>query len=315
MTTHITHDETSGRMVATRAYPFVRAMVVADTLADGQRITTFQARYPRWLLAEVNTHGILSRSSQSSRAVPLKVRIEQVRNNPVLPLAWGGEQRGMVAGEPLRQHDAEHAEAIWLQTAKHAAWTAESLGQVGVHKQWASRVLEPYLMVESVITGTDWANFLALRCAPDAQPEFRELALCIQALLEQHQPVSGYLHAPYASPALPDHQRVVVSAARCARVSYYRSDTGKPSDYADDLALTLRLLEDGHMSPFAHIATSDSYQENPRPSNFAAPWEQFRKHIPGERVHGSVQMSGVQRLDSACRGLGLCFGDRPQEST
>lgn len=51
------------------------AKVIASTTRDGATITTLELWYPRLILAEVNTHGLLAKSTQSSRAVPTASRI------------------------------------------------------------------------------------------------------------------------------------------------------------------------------------------------------------------------------------------------
>lgn len=43
----------------------------------------------------------------------------------------------------------------------------------------------------------------------------------------------------------------LISAARCARVSYLNHDGSKP-DILKDLALAKRLIDSGHMTPFEH---------------------------------------------------------------
>lgn len=309
MATHIATDD-HGRMVATRTYPHVRAVMVADSIADDVRLVTIETEAPRWILAEINTHRVLSKSSQSSRAVPLSARIREVSTNPVMPCEWRAEQRGMEAGEELPAEVIAELKELAMEEAQFLAHAARRRAQLGLHRQWAARGLEHLVTVRTVWTGTEWDNLLALRLSPSAQPEFRELAHCIAALLEHHQPTGRYVHTPYAPPELCDADRALVSAARCARVSYWRSD-GRPSTVADDLALAWRLLDDGHMSPFEHIATL-GYVDPPKRSNFRE-WSQLRKHLPGERVHGSSTLSAERRWAMACAEMGLltAAGARP----
>jgi radical SAM superfamily enzyme with C-terminal helix-hairpin-helix motif len=60
----------------------IEAKIVADSLAPcGARLTTFVVTYPRFILAEVNTHRALSRNSASSRAIPVEKMIERVLNS------------------------------------------------------------------------------------------------------------------------------------------------------------------------------------------------------------------------------------------
>jgi hypothetical protein len=60
----------------------VTARVERDTVsARGDRITTMVVRFPRYLQAEVNTHRKFSRSSGSSRAVPVKKLYKMIEEN------------------------------------------------------------------------------------------------------------------------------------------------------------------------------------------------------------------------------------------
>lgn len=323
-----------GRLVSTsETYPHVRAVLVADSrhAAFDQRILTVQVRGPRWLLAEINTHGRLSKSSQSSRAVPLKVRIPQARNNPVTPSRWGGEQRGMVAAGPLSGWRLWAAKAVWRSAAWFAAAHAYALAKVGLHKQWTARVIEPYLVVETVLTATEWDNFFALRTAPDAQPEFQELAKCIREIYDNSKPTDRDYHTPYVEEhEHPDpYTRALVSAARCARVSYFRSD-GQKSRLDADLELVKTLLTQGHMNPFSHQArvgtalhgadlelvkmsqmdpiihparakvalSGVGWGNSTYRGNFGGPWTQFRKLIPGEgcKTNDPVDLARIEAV-------------------
>jgi hypothetical protein len=48
--------------------------ILADSVAwhGGERLTTFEVTFPRIVLAEFNTHRMLSRNSASSRAIPVE---------------------------------------------------------------------------------------------------------------------------------------------------------------------------------------------------------------------------------------------------
>ena len=50
----------------------ISAKVLADSITpDGKRLTTFEIKVPRIILAEFNTHRVLSRNFASSRAIPV----------------------------------------------------------------------------------------------------------------------------------------------------------------------------------------------------------------------------------------------------
>ena len=147
-------------------------------------------------------HNCLSRNYQSSRAVPIPKLIDQVRNNPAMPVHWGKNQAGMVAEEQFESKDIIALEAMWRNSAKIAATNAEALQNAGVHKQIVNRLLEPFMWTRGVITATraGWDSVFALRCHPDAQPEFQALAYKIKEAIDNSKPQMlkpGGWHLPY----------------------------------------------------------------------------------------------------------------------
>lgn len=264
--------------------PRITAEVIEDSICDGVRITTIQYRAWRAILAEINTHGVIARSARSTRAVPTKRLIAEVRETPFVPARWYENGPGMAGKAPLVGWRRTAAVAVWRLGALSSIATATALNWLGVHKQHAGRPLEPYMWVDGVITATEWENFFNLRISAGAQPEFDELAKAVKFALDTSDPVERTEHLPYVTEA----ERVtrgsasafLVSARRCAAVSY-RPFTAKPSGAAweEDVAKGLALLRDGHMSPFDHPALTTT---DWRPCRFAAPWLPYRKTIPNE---------------------------------
>lgn len=215
--------------------------------------------FPRYLLAELNTHRMIAKSAASSRAIPVKKRIAMVRDDPYVPSIFGENKPGMQADQSLEQGKNEAARDVWLASAYRAAGAAEDLWNLGVHKQQANRLLEPYVFVVAVVTFTESSNFFNLRCHPDADPEFQTLAWAIRDAYEKSTPDlldHSHWHAPYLTDAdegLDPLSQLKVSAARCARVSYKTHD-GRTPDLNSDLDLAETLLAHRHMSPFDHQA-------------------------------------------------------------
>jgi hypothetical protein len=59
------------------------AKVILDSVSPaGVRLTTAEVTFPRIVLAEFNTHRMLSRNSASSRAIPVEKRIAMVEADP-----------------------------------------------------------------------------------------------------------------------------------------------------------------------------------------------------------------------------------------
>jgi hypothetical protein len=87
------------------------AKILADSLSpDGVRLTTMEITFPRIVLAEFNTHRVLSRNSASSRAIPVEKMLRMVQENPYIPESWGKNQKGMQAGEELGPEAFEESE-------------------------------------------------------------------------------------------------------------------------------------------------------------------------------------------------------------
>lgn len=242
----------------------IEAKVIEDSISpDGKRITTLQVKFHRFILPEFNTHRVFSRNFSSSRAIPSKKLLEQVRSDPAMPVHWGKNQPGMQAAEELDEKDMFSAKARWRIAAESAANHAEILVERGAHKQIVNRLIEPYLWANGIVTSTEWDNWFDLRAHPDAQPEIHELALRMREAMEASVPKSlnyGEWHLPYLSA----EERVTygsnlgaqISAARCCRVSYLKHDGTKPN-VDEDLALFERLAGAVplHASPLEHQAT------------------------------------------------------------
>jgi thymidylate synthase ThyX len=260
------------------------AKVLADSVSPcGVRLTTLQVTFPRIVLAEFNTHRMLSRNSASSRAIPVEKRIAEVEADPFVPVekriaeveadpfvpeAFGMNRPGMQAGAAVDPAMQAMSRAAWREACRRAVDGARTLVEAGVHKQWANRLLEPFAWHTVIVTATEWENFFALRCNEMAQPEIRRAAEMMRDAMaasaprkmgigEWHLPLFGYdedgLTFNDNDPgALPMSEAIKVSVARCARVSYLTHDGRRDVDA--DLALYDRLLSSGHMSPFEHVA-------------------------------------------------------------
>lgn len=286
----------------------------------GRPLITLQLRYPRFIHAEFMTHRVFSRNASSSRAIPVAKMLEQVRDDPAMPIHWGKNQPGMQAneehnglitvppelmnaygrfcgfGDALTTPQKTEREHWWRFLGWLAALGAEAFSQAGYHKQVVNRRLEADQFISVIVTATEWQNFFELRDHPDAQPEIRELARVMKEAIQQSRPQPlgyGEWHLPYVSES--EHEQVgttvarKLSAARCARVSYLTHDGQAPS-VEKDLALFDRLVgsEPLHASPIEHQGTpldpSDLYGRSSLCGNFRQ-WVQFRQVFQQGPVH------------------------------
>ena len=296
------------------------ANVLKDSISErGDRLTSLEVVFPRFILAEFNTHRMLSRNSASSRAIPVEKQLAKILDDPFVPEYWGVNQAGMQASEELSDTEKEDARNQWLLQRDMAVLGATAMiGGPGklkneilqsriaqldstygyemshrqlrqpLHKQLANRILEPYMWHTAIVTATDWDNFFALRAHPDAQPEIRMTAEGMRTAMDQSTPTeltSGEYHLPLIQEdelELPIQKLIKVAVGRCARVSYLTHE-GK-RDPEKDIELSERLSLSGHMSPMEHVATpmsDEQYAAGPYLGNFRG-WVQHRKTIPNE---------------------------------
>jgi len=147
-----------------------KAVILADSISpQGNRLTTMKITFPRFILAEMNTHRMFSRNSASSRAIPFKKMVEMVQENPFIPIAWQKDHKGMQGTEYLTDKE-DFGNAViwckqdWLKARDIAVEQAQNLNKTGVTKQLCNRLLEPFMWHTVIVTATEWENFFELRC-------------------------------------------------------------------------------------------------------------------------------------------------------
>lgn len=267
------------------------AKVVKDSVCQGRRVTTLEVVLWRPVLAELNTHRLISRpeadaplfmeefsrNSASSRAIPVQKQLDRVFNDPALPVSWPAEQKGMQGGEELEGRELSIVQTAWSQARQNAIISATATTQQGLHKSVTNRLLEPFMWHTVVLTATNWQGFWDQRLDKNAQPEIRAAAEAMKEAYDQSIPTElsqFQWHLPYIDrediAAVEEHLLEVrgqggygsrdvsellvhISTARCARVSYLTQD-GK-RDVTEDFALYDRLVSASptHYSPAEHV--------------------------------------------------------------
>jgi thymidylate synthase ThyX len=266
------------------------AEIITDSLSpSGARLVTMQCTMPRIILAEYNTHRQFSRNSASSRAIPVKKQIERLIDDSFVPAEWGCNKPGMQADGILDHVDSVTANNLWDAAKENAIEVANSLANLGVHKQLVSRLLEPFMWHTVITSATQWGNFFSQRCHKDAQPEMQTIARMMLAAYKASKPNplgEGNWHLPYITEqdieAYPVPLLLQLSVARCARVSYLSHD-GKHDPEAD-LELFKKLHQGNHWSPFEHVAMAINESEPYEYKNFSSGFIQYRSLMPNENV-------------------------------
>lgn len=232
-------------------------------------LCTFKIRTPRIIWSEFMTHRAFSRNASSSRAIPFDKQISQYETDIAMPERFGKNQPGMQdCGADYKGSNASGAQ-IWCQAAESAFIYAKELWSQGYHKQVCNRVIEPYTMIDAIVSFTEGDNFYGLRIDEAADPTIRFLAWSMYeasetATADQIQP--GEWHLPfirregehyYAAEGvrLTLDDAIKVSVSMCAQVSYRNSDSSLEKAYK--ICHMLQGAGAGeliHASPFEHVA-------------------------------------------------------------
>ena len=256
----------------------ITAKVICDSVSEsGKRITTFELEYPRYIHCELMTHRMLSKNCSSSRAIPIEKMLGYIENNMAVPVYLGRNKSGMQAVEEIE--DKDEAVSIWKSGYKEVKSVVGALTKLGLHKQIANRLTEPYQMMKVVVTATEWDNFFNLRIDKDAQPELVMLADKMFNAMQGSTPKTlkeGQWHLPYVDSIeyteadggygeYEDNQwyhiegngislsdAIRISVASCAAVSYRTENmTLAKADKIFDMLINAETL---HSSPFEHVA-------------------------------------------------------------
>lgn len=235
----------------------IYAQVIRHSVSQtGDEIITFELCYPRIIHSEFLTHRMFSRNSASSRAIPFEKMKEQLSG---MPVRFGAANKGM-------QDKGEHSQKIrcgvignmneyspdeWWYEAKISAISyAQKFYEAGYAKQVFNRITEPFQMMKTVMTSTEFSNFFWLRLDEEAvDPTIFQLASCIHKCYQLSVPrllMKDEWHLPYINSARLSSGELVyfdsddasldsyreysleeakiISAARCAAVSFRNTD-------------------------------------------------------------------------------------------
>ena len=242
--------------------------VIAASSHKGINVTTLELEYPRIIHSEMMTHREFSRNAASSRAIPVKTMISNIRKNMFVPIYWGKNQSGMQAKEELTGVRRFLAKSLWIIGGHINLLGATLLNAVGVHKQLANRNLEYISYIKTIVTSTSFDNFLALRDHEDAQPEIQAVAKKLKlhlAAANREELNEGEWHTPYVEHRRDDLGNLIygrgldvetakqISVSCIAQVSYRKADTSV--DKALDIFDKLASANPVHASPFESVLT------------------------------------------------------------
>lgn len=279
-------------------------------------LSTLLLRYPRWIHAELMTHRVFSRNAASSRAIPVDKLIQDVIDNPAMPIHWGKNQKGMQANEELTGTALQVTKDLWTRMMQTSVMYAQAMNHQGAHKQIINRLLEPYAHITVLVSSTEWSNFLALRDHADAEPHIAMLARKVRRELEREDNIQtlepGEWHTPFVADepgAKGGAQALLKKSVACSASTSYKTVDGFDMTLEKAIVIHDKLVGSTpiHASPAEHVAQADylvvkdkamaeasagpgelyawdpAWAEPQLHGNFVG-FRQYRKMLPGESL-------------------------------
>lgn len=303
---------------------FVEVVLASRHAITGRMVYTLHLRYPRIIHGEVMTHRVFNRNARSSRAVPVKTMLAEIRGSACfIPWHWTRNQSGMQGAENFTEEEISIFRAEWVHDALVACDRAEHRMGQGLHKQIANRPLEAFMWMDLLVTSTHWANFLHLRDHDAAEPHVRDLAVLVGQALNAAADFAqvlypGQWHLPYVTREEMEHDLIVwrfsdaadayvtpgegisdiakkISSARCARISYKPFDGNGSFEKELERYGSLVGNDAVHASPLEHQCSPDEvfdededghyFYAHPELHGSLTGFVQFRKTVPNEAIH------------------------------
>lgn len=262
----------------------------------GYRFTTFLVKFPRFIEAEILRHRAFSFSAASSRAINLAKHINNVEQDVFVPI-FTEDCTGMSA-KKLHDNQTQLSD-FWLGAFDTTLYYVKKLLEFGVHKQHASRLLQPFEYQTMIVSATEWTNFFDLRCpkylfkgeyykskkdlikvnqlsedeinssefwfhinTSHAQPEIQELAELMWDAYNENIPdklEEGQWHLPFGEIATQSIEDNIAMNVARCARVSYLSDI---EDVKKNLSLFDKLKDQAHWSPFEHIAVCMSEEDH-----------------------------------------------------
>lgn len=278
----------------------VETIQASQCARTGQKIVTLVLEYPRVIHSQLLTHRVFTKNSSSTRAVPAKRVIEQLRAKPAEYL-WTSNQAGMQGNRIEDEGRLDTIEVLFESARDSQIRLVERLTDpngLNVHKQNACRLLEPFQNIRVCLTSTEWDNWDWLRIDPEAQGEIVDLANMIKQARDEadYEPLSpGDWHVPFVTRKRDSRDvlryyvgetEVEVDVAikvsmSCAAQTSYRV-LNETVEKAEDIMGKLFTGRKVHASPSEHQATPIPEVEH-RPIGVVSTWPEGVTHM--DRCH------------------------------
>ena len=147
----------------------IKAEIIAHSkrAGTGDEIITYKLTFPRIILSEINTYKMLEKNTSSSRAIPVEKMIKVIEEEPFIPLFFQKQHKGMQGNEYITdEKELKSCIELWLDGRDSALSVADDFIKLGATKQIINRILEPWMWVTQLCTGSreSFENLFEQRC-------------------------------------------------------------------------------------------------------------------------------------------------------
>jgi len=115
----------------------VTCIQASRCIDTGKKIFTLECEYPRAVHAQLLTHGVFSKNSSSTRAVPLESAIKQILENPA-KVIWTTNQSGMQGEVVTDLQQLEGANRLMAIAKNNMIQIARSLSKHTQTERWST---------------------------------------------------------------------------------------------------------------------------------------------------------------------------------
>lgn len=187
----------SFKSLESTAYVLAKTKIPVPGKKRFATVTTFEARMPRMILPQFNTHRALSKSASSARAIP--GRRYRAALTGYIPAEFPKNGKGMKPKEVLEGFQELAVTILWKALYYITCGFHQLFIWLGLHKEIANRILDAFAWVQVIVTTTYMQNFYALRAHPDAQFQIRDLAYKTLREAKKKRATIRHIHLPLIS--------------------------------------------------------------------------------------------------------------------
>jgi hypothetical protein len=239
-------------------------LILDSISSSGKRITTFLVTHPHIISEEIRKHRDLSVTTR--RFKNINTVLKQVNDDPYMPECFDDSTESLV-----------NAKLNWKMMAGVFDITTNRMNSLSCEYDMLLSVLRPFAYIQTVITATNFDNFIAKRSSVE-NGEMATIANWINSKLKSSKPIitTGW-HLPFASKEWHGYSEVDIQLA-CSLLCR------REMKYPDiDLNEAHVLMDGNKLGCFEHVARPCEVKNMMSMSNFNG-WIQLRKTLYNDRL-------------------------------